>query len=218
MKRKTMTLVLCLLAALALVSVGFASWVISVDAEGKGEGNIVVDTVEDKRVTIEVTLNHKDFVFGGPTSEQMKGINNPWLTNNSEQAEVLKVTATVKVCKKGTTEAVKLSSNKVDFEVIDNESKGYASATGSTKNYIVAPVVASTLTETEATGVYTVTIEFKWGTAFKLADGSEGVNPYIYYNSLEATDENAEQAVNTLKDLNTLLTGVTYKLTITGRQ
>ena len=57
MKRKTMTLVLCLLAALALVSVGFASWVISADANKTVSGNIKVDTVEDKRLSADVTLS-----------------------------------------------------------------------------------------------------------------------------------------------------------------
>lgn len=217
MKRKTMTLVLCLLAALALVSVGFASWVISVDAKGTKTGNIVVDTVEDKRVEIQVSLTAPDFIFGGPTSEQMTGISNPWLTNNNEKTEVLKVTANVKVLKKGTTTPVDLTSNQVQFEVVDNATSGYAAATG-TKKYIVAPSVAAELTKGENAGEYTVTIEFKWGTAFEVTPGSGGVNPYIYYNKLEATDENAQKAVDTLTELNTLLTGVTYKLTITGRQ
>ena len=54
MKRKTMTLVLCLLAALALVSVGFASWVISADAQGNKEGQIIVDAVVEKE-KLEIT-------------------------------------------------------------------------------------------------------------------------------------------------------------------
>ena len=217
MKRKTMTLVLCLLAALALVSVGFASWVISADAKDIQKGNIVVDTVEDKRVEIHVTLTNKNFVFGGPTSEQMNGIDNPWLTNNNEHTEVLKVTANVQVYKKGTTTPVDLTSSNVAFTVLDNESTGYALATGN-KHYIVAPTVATELTKGASIGVYTVTIEFKWGTAFEVTSGSGGVNPYIYYNKLEATDENTQNAVDTLKELNTLLKDVKYQLTITGRQ
>ena len=52
MKRKTLTLTLSILACLALIGVGFASWIISADAIKEAEGNIIVDTVTDKSYVI----------------------------------------------------------------------------------------------------------------------------------------------------------------------
>ena len=64
MKRKTLTLVLCLLTVMSLVGVGFASWVISADTSVEETGKIVVDTVTDNRLTLEVgTVANKDIVF-----------------------------------------------------------------------------------------------------------------------------------------------------------
>ena len=54
MKRKTLTLVLCLLTVMSLVGVGFASWVINANASEDVSGNIVVDTVSDERYNISV--------------------------------------------------------------------------------------------------------------------------------------------------------------------
>ena len=215
-KAKTMTLVVTMLAILALASVGFASWVISFDATGTNTGSITVDTVTDNRVDIVVSwVDDKSTIcFGAQSSTS--SITNPWLTSNGEKTECLTVTATVKVYKKGAEQTdanlVDLSSNSVAFEVVDNSSNGFATASGSTKNYVVAPTVATTLTKTEdTTGTYSVTITFAWGTAFS------SKNPYEYYNALTATDENATVAKTALSELQTLLGGVTYKLTITGK-
>ena len=52
MKRKTLTLTLSILACLALIGVGFASWIISADATKNEKGNIIVDTVKDKSYVI----------------------------------------------------------------------------------------------------------------------------------------------------------------------
>lgn len=55
MKRKTMTMLLCLLTVLSIVGVGFASWVITAEATEIRTGNIVVDTVTDERLSIIVS-------------------------------------------------------------------------------------------------------------------------------------------------------------------
>jgi hypothetical protein len=215
-KAKTMTLVIAIVAILALVSVGFASWVISINATSDTTGNITVDTVTDNRVDIVVSWeDSKNTICFGAPSTTSTTITNPWLTSNSEDKECLTVKAIVKVYKKGATQndenLIDLASNKVEFSVVDNANSGFATASGSTKNYVVAPTVASELTKTDSTtGTYSVTITFAWGTAFN------SKNPYDYYNGLTATDENANKAKAALSDLKTLLDGVTYKLTITG--
>lgn len=92
MKRKTLTLTLSILACLALIGVGFASWIISADAAKKAEGSFIVDTVNDKSYKVEGTWlgNQSKITFGAPAT--MNEVN-PWLTNNSEgKTENLTVT------------------------------------------------------------------------------------------------------------------------------
>lgn len=55
MKRKTLTLTLSLLVCLSLIGVGFAAWVITSSTEKTLEGNIVIDSVEDKRLDVTYT-------------------------------------------------------------------------------------------------------------------------------------------------------------------
>lgn len=54
MKRKTLTLTLSILACLALIGVGFASWIISAGATKNAEGSFIVDTVTDNRLVVEM--------------------------------------------------------------------------------------------------------------------------------------------------------------------
>ena len=68
MKRRSITLLVCLLMCLALGSVGFAAWVITSDGTNTKEGMIKVDTVEDARVNIEASfVDEPQFIFGSKT-------------------------------------------------------------------------------------------------------------------------------------------------------
>lgn len=79
MKRKTLTLVLCLLTVMSLVGVGFASWVISADASQTVTGDIIVDTVTDERYDLEIgTVTATDIIFAAPESKE--NYTNAWLT------------------------------------------------------------------------------------------------------------------------------------------
>ena len=66
MKRKTLTLTLSILACLALIGVGFASWVISAGKTETVTGNIVVDDVSDKRIslTYEWVGGNSSIIYG----------------------------------------------------------------------------------------------------------------------------------------------------------
>ena len=70
MKRKTLTLTLSILACLALIGVGFASWIIFANAVDKAEGNIIVDTVADKTYVVSGSwLDGKSSItFGAPAT------------------------------------------------------------------------------------------------------------------------------------------------------
>ena len=65
MKRKSLTLLVCLLACLALGSVGFAAWVITNDANAQDTGTIRVDVVKDARLSISAEITEGERIIFG---------------------------------------------------------------------------------------------------------------------------------------------------------
>ena len=208
MKRKTMTLVLCLLAALALVSVGFASWVISVDANETVNGNIKVENVVDSRLKATITPSAPSIVFGTPDTTASTG----WLTNTSIGKQVLEVKFTIVVTegdKPYTGKANKITASYKEGVVTDDSDGTTVKqitpvADGTEGNYAkavaakyVTAMNLSAVTETSTQGTYEVTFSVGWGEAFG------NTNPYTYYNALKVEDEaeNAQVALNGMYNL-----------------
>lgn len=210
MKRKTMTLVLCLLAALALVSVGFASWVISADANKEQTGNITVDTVTDQRLSLEVSLatgSKPDLTFGKNGSNN----SNHWFYNNGDLTENLTVVYKVKVTADG--KAITPETITVDL----------TETTGTYKTASDAKVVGAlpTVTAVPVAGVvgeYTITIKLTWGEKF--GNG----NPCEYFKEKNINDATGfeapepqtwgDYAAKYMKEVEKIQ-NASYKLTIT---
>lgn len=219
MKRKTMTLVLCLLAALALVSVGFASWVISADATGDATGNITVDTVSDHRLSVQAEVN-TSFVFGKYHGETTP--THSWLSNNGDQNEVLTATIKVTLTKtasntatdwyqnltiEGLLEGVDLSDGKDIFDLTyGTDNKTFIQHVASNEFKYGAFKLDET-DHTKATG--TVTVSINWGTLFN------GQNPYLYYNNQAYTEALGDEALKVLGDFHEKLDNAQFKVTLT---
>lgn len=63
-KRKKIVLGLCMFASVALISTGFAAWILSADANSENQGNIIVGTVNDGTVEFgAVNYSASDFRF-----------------------------------------------------------------------------------------------------------------------------------------------------------
>lgn len=212
-------------ASLAILSTGFAAWVISGgDINAKTFGDITVDTIEDKRHNIS-SINCVDadentkgkIIFGHP-----KNATTGWLTNTDANT-VEKLVTVFKV-------TVNNAQSKAVADIFDKEKCTVtASAKDSTSaNYTEAlnqhyvgelPTVKFVSSETETSdatnlgsdGSIFVRLEFKWGSKFT-KDGNV-VNPYVYYNALSVTDYGNE-ANETLGKIRTLLTGAQFNLKI----
>lgn len=196
MKRKTMTLVLCLLAALALVSVGFASWVISAGTSDTTEGTITVDEVIDKRLEITKPqwVDGSNFYFGGPTAEQRALISSDktvWLTNEDSE-EKLTLSFTFTVSYKGTTYT---KGDAVVTGSIAEQGEANLYNTAKTEGY-VGELPEVVIKEGE-NGLFTATITFTWGNKFG------NTNPYVYYNN-NKTESDAQTAIDSLTALHAL--------------
>ena len=195
MKRKTLTLTLSILACLALIGVGFASWIISANAVDKAEGNIIVDTVADKTYVVSGSwLDGKSSItFGAPATMNAK---DPWLTNDSKgKTENLTVTYQLKVTY-GDTPATGIK-DKITALVAAPESAKYTAAVNG--KLIIAPTNATVKETGEGTGVYNITVTYQWGEHFGK------VNPYTYYNEKTATDTLTDSTTTYMQDAKTSL-------------
>ena len=204
MKRKTLTLVLCLLTVMSLVGVGFASWVISADTSEKVEGNIVVDTVSDARYTLTISKPEVvDIYLTGP-----QGATNGWLTytaSNDKKTVNLTVEYTFTVTKNDGTKFVKQEMSVDGYNYVnlkdlyitavfngpdkkDNSSKDTAFGTLFT-NGVIKEIGESgyeiglvTLSDNDATASFKVKVGYAWSTAF------DNENPFVYFNKKGANE------------------------------
>lgn len=197
MKRKTLTLTLSILACLALIGVGFASWIISANTSTTAQGSFIVDTVNDKTYKVEgVWLgNQSKITFGAPTT--MNNTEKTWLTNNStDKKENLTVTYQLTVTYGDTTPATGIA-NKITAVVTAPENENYTAAVNG--KLIIAPTNATVEETGEGTGVYNITVTYQWGEHFGK------VNPYTHYNGKTATDTLTDSTTTYMQDAKTSL-------------
>lgn len=197
MKRKTLTLTLCLLSCLALIGVGFAAWIITSDTEQKIEGNISVDTVTDNRLSVETSWkdDKNAIVFGWKTGEYTYS----WLKNTDPTyAENLTVTLVVNVKDSGV--------DLIEAQTVNATITGRwrINTTAISSNLVNA--LPELTAQKQETGVYHITITLSWGSVFN------NQNPMEYYNSQAYTSELADQAKTNLTALEALKTS---KFTVT---
>lgn len=209
MKRKTLTLTLCLLACFAVIGVGFAAWIITSDAEKTVTGNIKVETVEDHRLKINIISTEADNVirFGKPVGYAA----NSWILNN--EAETENLTATIKfTITKGNEAVTNLETAGITVTagftttITDDMNKGVGN------NSLVTIPTGFTVEKdsTDSEGkTFMIKVVFSYGDEF----GKK--NPYEFYKDKDVTAE-GDNAVNNLGKL-FALNGATYTLTISAK-
>ena len=219
MKRKTLTLAISVFALLAIISVGFASWVISRPNQADPvQGSIVVEDVEDKSLGITyewvtdstgaTKLNSNPvIVFGKPETPDNETVK--WLNNTNIAQENLNAYLKISVSNAANLDVQNIH---VNFEaVVPPENASFTS--GKDKSYVL-PGELYELTKDEfgANTSYVVTLHFNWGSDFG------GHNPIGASSKWlgEYTEAKAAEASTALHALYTALNGVTYKVTITA--
>lgn len=194
MKRKTLSLTLCLLTCLALIGVGFAAWLITYSATANTESNIVVDTVSEKHYYIsyefkEADTSKQSITFGAPSERTNSSA---WLTSDGAKIENLQVVYKVTI---KDSDASSAKGIQVQTTGTATEGQPYFKATLSvsdTDGTWAAAKVANLVTLSDTAAIsdvqgdagngyyYFVTIKANWGSYF----GAETpVNPYVYFNS-----------------------------------
>ena len=211
------------LSCASIVSVGFASWVISQGDAKTVDGSIVVDTVQTKAHTITVTpTTGTQICFTRPETPSPAPTYS-WLSETTSNYENLVASFSVSVANWDDTAAnakakfsATLQSGTVSGENFtpDAANAGYNAAV--TATYVAAlptPVVGD---GTVADGAWstTVTVTFAWGAYFG------GQNPYYFYNAHQAseiktgTTTYAQDANTALTALNDALAGISYRLSL----
>lgn len=229
MKKRTIALMLSVLAVLMLVGVGFATWVISQGASTDAQGNIVVDAVTDERVYVEIAKKSgedDEIVFGHDKSSADP---TDWLKNaDDDKAENMSCifVLTVKNREGELTDATTVTPTLQILRPATGEESEPQTVT--LPQWVVAQAVA---VNHVSTGTYELTVEFKWAAALNPdSSATEGLNPYIYFNggTSKGTDRmaglainaeqhmenNADAALKVLSDIYAIPANTFYKLSV----
>ena len=172
-KRKIILFGVFVFMSIALISTGFAAWVMSSDAEDTTQGNVSVGIVNDASLKINVT-NKADLEAFTFLFEPAKDDNTGRVRLDSDDPKTEELTFTIEG---NITNAEILADNGFTIEMLLPEGMQKAIEL----NYIVAPecVGEAKVITLDGEGNFSYTLTFKWGTAF------EGINPSLYFDNDE---------------------------------
>lgn len=242
MKRKTLTIAISIFALIAIVSVGFASWVISRPdmVKESDPGTINVETVTNfstltvSSVSITYDNSASSIHFGKPADTASS--NNPlsnslqdhiWFDGKNAETECLR--AHVKVTLNGAFDpannSIALSFKAGKYEtphedVTTFNDTDYKSIIS--KKYMSQPKIVAKgddYEENELTS-YTTKIEstlneFEFDVVFQWGEAFTYVNPYWHYNTQAYSVDLATKAQTMLTEFNTLASAISYYVTVT---
>ena len=219
MKRKFLLPILSVCMVVALVSVGFAAWLITGNDTEDASGQFVTYGVDNDYFSVKATDDNEatKITFGkdgAPTS--------PWLTVDKVADQVLSKTFTITIIDKilgGNSVQVTLNGLAVGetAETADTTAKKYAAAvnngviayptlSGGSGNEVTATDMTAgaviklaandfTVATDNTKATATVTVTFAWG---------NNGNPYTYYNGVANNQENRLAATAALGLVNAL--------------
>lgn len=215
MKRKTLSIMLCILTCLALIGVGFAAWIITKPDQGEATGNVQAYGVTDERYELTVTTTGAQNIIFGTDSTGLADDATIWLKSDGIDNQSLEAVFEFTIKKGGTLTNDVLSNIEIEIKVDDNHKEAYDAAI---LNEALIKELTHKVEKVEgdnSDGKYKVTITTGWGTAFKAEGSEEAVNPYVYYNNQTYTDELAEEAdanLSIISKLNGMSITVTIKV------
>lgn len=231
-KRKIVLFGIFIFASIALISTGFAAWVMSTNAkESTSPGNVSVGTVKDSSLKIKnIKLEGTQFVF-----EPSRGDNTGRVRVDAD-AEETKAYESLSVTLTGTVSLKKyLGSLTIKLSVVEPDSDHPTKFADGIKKavelkYIVLPECFSktgkviTFSGSDDATEYNIneTIAFAWGDAFKVPNSLNpletiNVNPSLYYDDYaEGLAINDEDVKKTLEDLRACIYGYYDELNASG--
>lgn len=216
-KRKIILFGVLIFASIALISTGFAAWVMSANASADKDGNVTVGVVSDNNLKIEnVELVNGTFLFE-PKQEDTTGR----VRNDGTNFESLKATLTAKVSPTTyiTSLVVKLEIPASVYKASTDSYKyiilpeGFENWTASEDGKTYTGTKTINVTEVKASSSYNLSqvVEFKWGDAFGK------VNPGEYFDQPEIVNSVDDAKVKkTLEDFRAVVYGYDTELNAAG--
>lgn len=229
MKKKSLATLLSGFLTVALTGVGFASWLITSQANETVDGSFVVEDVVDKSFKItdktfqetgtSGATDDSKIIFGKPVTPTYTG-DSPWLKNSSTVTDKLEAILKVTIDK---IQNVDLSTFDVTCELPEITESTYGDPFE--KDLVAEPTItysstfngtySDTKTFSATTGEASifVKVSFAYGTVY------QGANPYDFYNAKSSSAEissgvtYATHAYNSIKSIYNL-NSQTYKLRI----
>ena len=193
-KRKGILMASAILGSAAIVSTGFAAWVITVEDTEDVIGNIEVDKVEDRSHIITPDLGNDLTVSFGMKEDA--SITNPWLTYEEETDDEGTVTS-FKEDFEVTYKFTVTNPGTCDFDAVSLSvtSKSTEVTAAVTAEYITQPSASLKLADDFATsGKGEIVFSFGWGEYFDM--GGTNVNPYTFFNNQDATEKVGGEGAN----------------------
>lgn len=241
-KRKKIAFAAVILGGVALVSSGFAAWVLSANATGEAGGTAEAGAVVNGALTMTVTLDGNNaigddspakgnFSFNPVESDKkVKGVKNRVYYKDGNP-EKLSLDYVVTVTSK--TDSFDNLNVKMALATDETVDGNFKKATGTDnkakKPYVIAPTCMSEdgdtfvatdfeLTknpdQTLFTWKKTVTISFKWGEAFKCTTDDVNENPcYFYEDGHDGSAKTIDEISEILTEMHDLLDSATFKIT-----
>lgn len=219
-KRKIILFGLLVFMSIALISTGFAAWVMSTNATNDdANGNVSVGVVKDASLTISnvvISSTEKSFRFEPLASDESGRVR---YDDEEGLYENLSITVTGQVApieylgelkyELVIPESVKKAADAGYIVLPDSASYQYQDGEGNTVKVGNGTVLA--VTGTEGTFNFTFTIDFKWGAKFG------NMNPGLYYDTDAAgmliSDTECKKE---LQDFRALLYGYDAEMTAAG--
>ena len=183
-RRKRVVLGAVLLGGVALVSTGFAAWVLSANANETISSNVKVGVISDNEMTIELNDSSmgQTISFNAPSTDTTGRIR---YGSDEIGAENLTITVSGKI--RNATYLNHLSIKMDTIASITNAINANYIALVNEDGWYGNEFTINTIDGgEESTKTFSYELGFKWGTAFG------GVNPSIYYDDAGKTVSDAE--------------------------
>lgn len=216
-KRKKIAFAAVILGGVALVSSGFAAWVLSSNAEGDATGSVTVGTVEKGSLKLEISSTQGDITKGHFDFDTLESDKSGRVRakEGQETFENLSITYTVTVKSpidnfKDLKYRMSATKSAVDYNMKDvsegdgtqyivlPECFGKDVSIESTASEFTKKTIEETVTENEKSITYkkqwtaTITIAFQWGATFG------GYNPGLYYDGQITDSTKSSEEISAL--------------------
>ena len=215
------------LSCASIVSVGFASWVISQGDTETVNGTISVDTVTQNNYSITLgsgvsgSALSDTIIFGYQPYSGTPNYN--WLSNDgklqgtgADGSALQNLTASFEFtianitgdkCAAGPAASLAFSDGSGYVVSAELAATGYTTTLGGKEN-VLAALPTPSLSYSSSASKFTCSVTFAWGT------GLNGKNPMEYYKSQEQTDALSQEAYDVLHALEQMNASYTITLTV----